>query len=150
MNKSGETDLLLVGPSGVWVVEVKNRRVELSAHRNHWHFQKFDNYGNVVGKGLAIDGRGRNWGKQASEVAESLAWWLSHNQVDLPVRTAVVLVHPKASVKSGVNPSVDILTANRSDLIEAMNSDPTIFAPDVRDRVAQLVRRDHAHHNQQT
>lgn len=35
-NRKGEADLVLVGPSGVWVIEVKNRNVRLHIDGDHW------------------------------------------------------------------------------------------------------------------
>ncbi len=60
-NRKGEADLVLVGPSGVWVVEVKNRNAQLLANGDQWHYRKFDNYGNVVESGPATDRTGRTW-----------------------------------------------------------------------------------------
>jgi Nuclease-related domain len=146
-NKRGEADLVLVGPPGVWVVEVKNRKAQLFANGDQWHYRKFDNYGNVVDGGPATDRKGRTWGQQASQVAESLSWWLGHNQLVVPVRTAVVLVHPKASVAVITSPGVDVVTADPRDLFRALTSAPPIVGNDVREQVMRLVRRDHAHHD---
>lgn len=148
-NKKGEADLVLVGPSGVWVVEVKNRNAQLFASGDQWHYQKFDNYGNIVDSGPATDRKGRTWGQQASHVAESLSWWLGHNQLQVPVRTAVVLVHPRASVGGSVSPGVDVLTADARDLV-AVASEHRVIGPDVREQVAILIRRDHSHHERKT
>jgi Nuclease-related domain len=145
-NKKGEADLVLVGPSGVWVIEVKNRNAQLFANGDQWQYRKLDNYGNVVDSGPAIDRKRRTWGQQASHVAESLSWWLGHNQLQVPVRTAVVLVHPKASVGSSESPGVDVLTADARDLVAAA-SEHHIVGRDVRVQVATLIRRDHSYHD---
>jgi hypothetical protein len=148
-NRRGEADLVLVGPSGVWVVEVKNRNAQLFADGDQWHYRKFDNYGNVVKSGPATDRKGRIWGQQASHVAESLTWWLGHNQLQVAVRTAVVLMHPKASLGASSSPGVDVLTADPLDLVVAMAPQYDIVGPDLRQQVAQLIRRDHSHHERQ-
>lgn len=144
-NKKGEADLVLVGPPGIWVVEVKNRNAELFAHGDQWTWRKFDNYGNVVDRGPATDRGGRTWGQQAGQVAESLAWWLGQSQVQVPIRTAVVLVHPKASVGGVANPGVDVVTADTAHFL-AVVSQPGNVDPVLRQQVAALIRRDHAHH----
>lgn len=145
-NKKGEADLVLVGPSGVWVVEVKNRNARVFAHGDQWRYEKVDKYGNVVDSGPATDRSGRTWGQQASHVAESLGWWLGHNQIQVPVRTAVVLVHPNALIGASTSPGVDVLSANKRDLFLDLAYPHGILGPDVRKSVAKLIRRDHAHH----
>ena len=145
-NKRGEADLVLVGPSVVWVVEVKNRNVQLVVDGDQWRYQKVDNYGNVVDGGAATDGSGRTWGQQASQVAESLSEWLGRNKLVVIVRTAVVLVHSKASVAVRASPGVDLVTTDRGELFRALSFAPPVVDHDLREQLARLIRRDHAHH----
>lgn len=145
-NQRGEADLTLVGPPGVWVVEVKNWNAQLCVNGDKWRYRKLDNYDNVVESGNATDRANRTWGQQASHVAEALSRWLGRNQLVVPVRTAVVLVHPKASVQVWGTPGVDLVTADPRHLLQAVAFGPPTFAPTVRDQVAGLIRRDHGHH----
>ena len=79
---------------------------------------------------------------------KSLAWWLGQNRVQVPIKTAVVLVHPKASVGGVANPGVDVVTADPGQFL-AVVSQPGNVDPVLRQQVAALIRRDHAHHARQ-
>ncbi len=59
---TGEAGNLLVGPGGVWTIEVKVRAVRVHLGGDHWRFEKFDRYGNRVEQGVLADRRGRSWG----------------------------------------------------------------------------------------
>jgi ribosomal protein L20 len=48
-NRRGEVDHLLVGPRGVWAIEVKCSGVRVHIKGDHWSFEKFDRYGNLCG-----------------------------------------------------------------------------------------------------
>lgn len=146
-NRKGEADLVLVGPSGVWVVEVKNRNAKLHVDGDRWRYEKLDRWGNVVDKGLAVDNSGRTWGQQASEVAQSLVWWLDRNEHRIPVRTAVMLMHHRASLGNIRSPGVDVVSTDPQQLRRAMTDSASVVSPDDRDAIVKLIRRDHLYHN---
>ncbi len=129
----------------MWVVEVKNRQVHLLADGERWEYRKFDQYGNLVEQNRATDRSGRTWGRQASDVGDALRWWLDRNQLDVPIRSAVVLVHPEASVTLGAHPGVDLVTADPHELVKAATFPGPVVPVEVRERASALIRRDHAH-----
>ncbi|MCE7007360.1 NERD domain-containing protein [Kibdelosporangium philippinense] len=91
-NRCGETDQVLVGPSGIWVIEVKYRRVRLNIDGDEWWYEKLDHRGSVVGVERAIDGGRRSWARQVNDVAFDLAAWLTRNRYEVPIYTAVMLM----------------------------------------------------------
>src|SRR5688500_11533970 len=97
-NRKGETDHLLVGPTGLWAVEVKRQRVRINAVGDQWWFDKLDSWGNTVGTGWAVDRGGRSWARQATDVADDLAAWLARNGYRVPIRTAVMVMHERAVI----------------------------------------------------
>ncbi len=121
-NRRGEIDHLVLGPLGLWAVEVKNQRVLLDVSGQNWMAHKLDKAGKVVGEQPAADrgGTGRNWGRQVAEPAETLADHLTSGGHSVPVQTAVVLVRPGAVVARCTDPGVDLVTADLSDLDRAM------------------------------
>lgn len=121
-NRRGEVDHLILGPLGLWAVEVKNQRVLLDVSGQDWVAHKLDKAGKVVGEQPAADagGLGRNWGRQVAEPAEVLADHLAAGGQPVTVQTAVVLVRPGANVARCINPGVDLVTADLSDLDRAM------------------------------
>lgn len=148
-NRRGEADLVLVGPPGVWVIEVKNRNVRLRVDGDRWLYDKLDKWGNVVEPlRPATDNAQRSWGRQAGDVGDSLVWWLERNHHTVPVRTAVMLVHPRASISSVRDAGVDLVSADPHELLRAMTSAPSVIGPDERAAIVALIRRDHVHHKE--
>lgn len=124
-NNKGEIDHLLLGPPGLWAVEVKSDRAKLVVFGDDWELTKLDNGGNIVGRKRAADGRGRNWGRQVSEPAAILATRLARKGHNVPIRTAVVMVTQRAEVVDVVMPGVDLVTAS----IEEFAKTATTGAP---------------------
>src|SRR4051794_6299689 len=79
-------DHLLVGPGGVWAVEVKVRPVTINVAGDQWTFDKYDRYGNLVGHGALVDRRNRSWGRQVTEVAYELERFIFSRGVLTSVR----------------------------------------------------------------
>lgn len=145
MSKRGEADAVLVGPRGVWVVEVKTRRVRLFIDGEDWQYQKLSRAGRAYERGPAVDGGKRVWGRQASDAAASLGWWLDHNDRSAPTRTAVVLMATGAEVAECRTPGVDLVTVGPAELEKVMRQAPlSIDLLHQRD-IEDLIRRDHAH-----
>ena len=71
-SKRGEADAVLVGPDGVWVIEVKNHRVRLTVDGDQWHIDRLSTAGRPQGRQPATDRGGRPWGRQAGDAAQSL------------------------------------------------------------------------------
>lgn len=121
-NRRGEIDHLVLGPMGLWAIEVKNRRVLLEVSGQNWVAHKLDRAGKIVGEEPAADrgGQGRNWGRQVAEPAELLTDHLADKGHLIPVRTAVLLVKPGATVRRSTDPGIDLVTADLSELDRAM------------------------------
>lgn len=146
-NRRGEVDHLLVGPGGVWAIEVKVRAVRVHADGDRWWFEKFDRYGNRVEQGSLADRRGRSWGRQVSEIASELRQFLTSRGQRVDVRTAVVLLHDRAELGSMGDLGVDVFCVRPDYLLERrIAAERLAFDRASRDAVAGLVRRDHAFH----
>ncbi|HTF09192.1 MAG TPA: nuclease-related domain-containing protein [Asanoa sp.] len=141
-NRRGETDHVLVGPQGIWAVAVKRRRIRLHAVGDRWWWEKLDARGRSVETGWAVDG-GRSWARQVNDIADDLAAWLRGNRHDVPVRTAVVLLHEQAQLGRCQDPTVSLVGTEPTHLLEAL---ARYAAPLAAPEIADLVRRDHAFH----
>jgi hypothetical protein len=147
-NRRGETDQVLVGPHGVWAVEVKRRRVRLHVVADQWWFEKLDRWGRTVGTGQAVDGGGRTWGRQVTEVATNLGGWLASKGHEVPVRTAVMLVHERAQVGRCQQIGVDLVGTHPAHLLRAIADRASPLTPQNCERIVALIRRDHQYHEQ--
>ncbi|MGI5206938.1 nuclease-related domain-containing protein [Spirillospora sp. CA-108201] len=142
-NRRGEVDHLLVGPGGVWAIEVKGQAVKVHVTGDDWRFEKFDRYGNRVKTGVLADGRGRSWGRQVGEVAGALEEFLRSRGAPVPVRTAVVVMHDRAELGTCRNPGVDVVGIGTRSLLDQVARTGGVLDREGRNKVADLVRRDH-------
>lgn len=147
-SKGGEADAVLVGPDGVWVVEVKHRRVRLTVDGPQWYYDQLSSKGRVYERRPAHDGGGRVWGRQASDAAAALGRWLARHHQTVPIRTAVVLTAPGAQIALCRNPGVDLVTTSPAQLEQAMRARATPLTPSSRRTIEDLIQRDHTHTEQ--
>jgi hypothetical protein len=144
-NRRGEIDHVLVGPKGLWAIEVKNRRIQLEVDGRRWWLRKLDKMGNPVGdQAPAVDGGGRDWGRQVGEPGRALAERLASRGFQVPVRTAVVLVDGRARVTRCIDAGVDLVTHELQELIDAISSRPVPLDDGQRETIESLIREDHA------
>ena len=77
-NPGGEIDQVLVGPSGVVAIEVKYVNGKAHIEGDRWTLDRYDNYGNLVERGVPMtDGGGRSPSAQLNAAASRLEWFLS-------------------------------------------------------------------------
>ncbi|MFJ4917785.1 nuclease-related domain-containing protein [Streptomyces sp. NPDC088726] len=145
-NRRGEVDILLVGPQGIWAVEVKGRAVLVHVDGERWTFEKFDRYGNRVDQGILQDRRGRSWGRQVEDISHELEKFLASRGLHVPVHPAVAVVNDRAGLGICHDPTV-ILSIGTDYLLAAIREAPVTLDPAARDRAAALVRRDHVFHS---
>jgi hypothetical protein len=146
-NQRGETDGLLVGPSGMWGVEVKHYRARLHVDGERWWYERLDANGSVVATGDAADTGGRSWGRQARDVADSLEGWLRQNEIPNRIRTVVYITHPRGWVGTVRHPCVDLVIDHQRALLDDIAASDRYLEAELRERIEALVERDHAHHN---
>ncbi|MEJ3750042.1 nuclease-related domain-containing protein [Actinomycetes bacterium KLBMP 9797] len=146
-NRRGETDHVLVGPQGVWAVEVKRRRVRLYVDGDQWWYEKLSARGHVVAREWAVDGGGRTWGRQVTDVAADLAAWLARNGYEVPVHTAVMLMHEQALLGSCDNLTVSVIGTHPAHLVEAIGQYASPLSEQACQEIVALVCRDHRFHN---
>jgi Nuclease-related domain len=145
-NRRGEVDHLLVGPRGIWAIEVKGRGVRVHVTGDDWRFEKFDRYGNLVDAGVLADRRGRIWGRQVSEIAAELEKFLRSRGTPVPVRTAVVVMHERAELATCRGLGVDTVSIGTQHLLEQIYRTAENLDRETQDKIIKLVRRDHQFH----
>ena len=148
-NRRGETDSVLVGPAGIWAIEVKRRRILLHAVGDQWWFQKFSSQGYLQEPEWAVDGGGRSWPRQVGDVAHDLAKWLDRQGHRNPVRTAVMLMHDHAQLVECIHPAVDFVGSAPWQLMNSILADgiSTPLSQDACADIVRLVERDHHFHS---
>ena len=100
----GEIDIVLIGPLGVFAIEVKSRNGMVSCNGDVWMLKK------PSGESVALtDNGGRSPSQQINEAATWLENELYKVGHDVQIQKAVILAHPKASLGAIANLSIDSL-----------------------------------------
>ncbi|MEM7322899.1 MAG: nuclease-related domain-containing protein [Actinomycetota bacterium] len=142
-NNRGEIDHLLLGPPGLWAVEVKTNRAKLRVYGDDWELTRLDGGGNEVGRRQATDGGGRTWGRQVGEPAAVLARRLAARSFEVPVRTAVLLVRPGARIVDVIKPGVDLVSAEIEEFDRAATAGPPILDHDQLAAIDEVIVEHH-------
>ncbi|SUA78085.1 Nuclease-related domain [Nocardia otitidiscaviarum] len=145
-NRRGETDSVLIGPDGVWAIEVKRRRVLLHAVGDQWWFQNISARGNLYESEWAVDGGGRSWPQQVGQIAHELEAWLTRQGHQIAVHTAVMLMHEHAQLVEVANPAVDFVGTHPHLLLNTIRHLSSHLTPGDCAEIARLVERDHRFH----
>lgn len=150
-NGKGEADLLVVGPPGVLGIEVKHIAGVVRVAGDSWTRDRYDRYGNCVGKNEPIRDRGgRSPAGQVNEVLSDLAIFLAKRQQQPPILRAVVLTHPQARLGTVKGLGVNFVGAVSQLDIPGLFARCAASLPmplDVQGLVA-LITKDHAWHSQ--
>jgi hypothetical protein len=147
-NRCGELDHLLIGPRGVWAIEVKGRGIRVHVNGDHWSFEKFDRYGNRVDQGVLTDRGGRSWGRQVADIAADLERFLRSRGAAVTIETAVVVMHQRAEIGSCADLKISALSIGTDELLKEILGQPVTLDADRLDPLRRLILRDHNFHDQ--
>ena len=142
-NRRGEIDYLLLGPGGLFAIEVKYVNGTFAITRERWRYVRYDNYGNQVGAGLLQDARRRPPNVQLAEPLAALEQFLASRGQPARMRPVVLLNHPKARVSQlDADVGVEVLTSTAAlrDLVRAAKEE---VSPRKLADIERLVVRDH-------
>jgi hypothetical protein len=147
-NRRGEIDSLLLGPRGLFAIEVKNQNGRIDCQGDQWWATRYDRYGNLVGpRRMMSDRRGRSPSAQLNEPASLLEGFLASRRHPITIGRIVALVHPRAELGRCTRPTVQICTSVRQ-LLKIFNDSPVSVTPAERTTLEQLIVRDHRFHTQ--
>ncbi len=147
-NAKGEIDQILVGPRGVFAIEIKYINGVVHCDGDQWWSDKYDRYGNLVKTGSPIaDKRGRGPSKQLNDSADRLQMFLEKRIGISRVHRSVVLSHNSSRLGAFRNITVDVIaTVNDFDLNRLFARSTIKLDAIVVDRVIQAIRKDHEYH----
>ena len=95
-NRRGEIDHLLLGPRGLFAIEVKNLNATVHVDGDRWRADKYDRYGNLVEQRVIADRMGRSPSVQLNEPADDLERFLAGRGQPAEVQRVVILTHPRS------------------------------------------------------
>ena len=141
-NRRGEIDHLLLGPKGLFAIEVKNINATVSIDGDRWRADKYDNYGNLVEQREVADRKGRSPSEQLNEPAAELERFLHERGQRVTVQRVVILAHKRSRIGPCRHPTVHVGTSTDYVLSLVRDSNQEL---DERHRAEaeRLIRRDH-------
>ena len=144
-NRGGEIDQLLLGPGGLFAIEVKYRNATVSCDGDRWWFTRYDNQGRPVAQGELTDQRGRSPSEQVNQPARRLEDFLRSRGHRVQIQRIVALTHPRSRLGNCVRPTVLIVTSP-AEVIGLLRGSAPRIAPDERQQLEELIIRDHHFH----
>jgi hypothetical protein len=144
-NGRGEIDHLLLGPGGLFAIEVKYHNATVYITRDDWLFEKFDRWGNRVEQGRIADRTGRSPSEQVNDAADELERFLHSRGQHVSIARIVILNHPRSKVGSQRNATVQVTTSTRH-VIDLVNRSPFELPAGRVVQLATLIERDHRFH----
>lgn len=144
-NRCGEIDQLLLGPRGLFAIEVKNINATVYIDGDRWRADKYDNYGNLVEQRPIADRRGRSPSEQLNEPAGELERFLRERGQLVTVRRVVVLAHRRSRLGPSRNPTV-LAGTSAGYLLSLVEGSDDELDQGQRGDVERLIRRDHDFH----
>jgi len=145
-NRCGEIDQLLLGPTGLFGIEIKHRNGVVYCDGDDWWLEKYDRYGNRVEQGPITDRRGRSPSVQLTEPAHELEAFLARRDQPVRITPIVVLTHPRSQLGSADNLTVHV-TADPGYLTALVRQAPHQFDAARCAQIERLIRKDHAFHD---
>jgi len=147
-NRRGEIDDLLLGPRGLFAIEVKNLNATVYVDGDRWRADKYDNYGNLVEQHPIADRKGRSPSEQVNEPADDLERFLGSRGQPVPVQRVVVLAHRRSRLGAVRRPTV--LVGASTGYLLALIRDPAQrpLGQHQLMEIQRLIARDHDFHNQ--
>jgi hypothetical protein len=144
-NRRGEIDHLLLGPRGLFAIEVKHRNATVYIDGDEWRYDKFDQWGNQVEQGRIEDRTGRSPSVQLNEPAGELEQFLHTRGQPVSITCVVILNHPRSKI--GRHRDLTVRVGTSTDYILALVNDSRDELPNARrTQIAHLIERDHRYH----
>ena len=141
-NRRGEIDHLLLGPKGLFAIEVKNINATVSVDGDRWRADKYDNYGNLVEQREVADRKGRSPSEQLNEPAAELERFLHERGQRVTVQRVVILAHKRSKVGHQSHPTVHVGTST-SYVLSLVRDSAHELDERHRAEAERLIRRDH-------
>ena len=145
-NRRGEIDHLLLGPRGLFAIEVKYRNATVYVRGDDWQFAKFDSWGNKVDQGRITDATGRSPSVQLNEPADELERFLRSRRHPVSITRVVILNHARSKVGRGRDLTVHVTTSSDY-IIDLVNASAVQFQDRRITQLERLIEQDHRIHN---
>ncbi len=144
-NRRGEIDHLLLGPKGLFAIEVKNLNATVHIAGDRWSADKYDNYGHLVEQYPITDRKGRSPSEQLNESADELERFLRERGQQVTAHRVVVLTHRRSRLAPASRPTVNVGTSPGY-VLTLLDDSPHELDERQRAELQRLIERDHDFH----
>jgi Nuclease-related domain len=144
-NRRGEIDHLLLGPRGLFAIEVKHLNATVHVDGDRWRADKYDRYGNLVEQRVIADRLGRSPSAQLNEPADDLERFLGGRGQPVGVQRLVILTHPRSRLGTMRNPTV-LAGTSAGYALDLAEASASRLDREQRAAIKELIQRDHAFH----
>src|SRR6266851_2320997 len=145
-NRRGEIDHLLVGPKGLFAIEVKNLNATVHVDGDRWRADKYDNYGNLVEQRPIADRKGRSPSEQLNEAADDLERFLRERGQPVTAQRVVILAHRRSRL--GARQNLTVLVGTSTDYVLTLLGDSADRLSDKQQtEIQRLIQQDHDFHH---
>jgi len=144
-NGRGEIDHLLLGPSGLFAIEVKNNNATVSIDADVWAADKFDRYGNHVEHYPIEDRGGRSPSAQLNQPANALERFLGTRGQALSIVRIVALAHARSRLGVHKNLTVHVAVTTK-EILQVVNAQHDRLDANRRAALLSHIQHDHAFH----
>ncbi len=149
-NALGEIDQILVGPQGLFTVEIKTVNGVVNIEGDHWLLDKYDKYGNLKERGRAIADRGgRSPSRQLNEPTDRLVQFLGKTLPTIRACRVVILAHARSRLARVSNPTVMPVVLSQLSLAELFRNYGSPLTTQDQSQAIELIQRDHVHNQRQ-
>ena len=142
---SGEIDRILIGPWGIYAIEIKGNRGLIESDGQRWWAKRYGRRGDL----LDIKTLPRAPDAQLLKAVTPLQRWLGKSGVDQRITTVVLFAADDARIGRMDNPCVDVVTTlgelDLGYLFDPESAAQERLAESQRERIVRLVVKDHHH-----
>jgi hypothetical protein len=148
-NFKGEIDRILVGPGGLFSMEIKNINGHVSCTGDSWTRDIYDSYGNRVGVNIKIvdgksSGKQRGPSSQLNEPTDMLERYLKRTSPACRIYRIVVLTHERARIGKLDDLKVDeVIVLNGWDLESTFEKRSCRLMKSEVERIVQKIESNH-------
>lgn len=147
---NGEVDQIMVGPYGVFAIEIKNINGSISCESDNWTKDKFDKYGNLVERDVPIrDKGGRSPSKQLNQSTQPIMNRLKQKSQSIDIYTIILLTHRRSSIGILKNQTVDYIThLSDFDAEEMLADKEQILSQNETNEIIETIKTLHGQYKQ--
>lgn len=148
-NARGEIDQILVGPRGVFAIEIKYNNGTIFCDGDRWWRTKYDKYGNMVESNVPIaDKRGRSPSRQVNESSDLLQSFLQKRYPAIQVYRSIIWAHNRSRLGDFKNLNIDYTAIVHDwNLDRFLQTSTYQLAQEEQQRIIESIRKDHGYYN---